>query len=134
MNLRQLGLAALRGRPVAFPCAAALLAVTSLACTSGDGGGLGGPVVPTVLNALAIEGPATVEQGSRVTFKAIVRTYPGGAGTDVSEQAEWSSSNPAVLSIDRGVATGLAEGATTIEIRLKDGGRSARFVTVRGSD
>ena len=76
----------------------------------------GPPDRPSHLESFRLAGPAEVAPGSTARFEAIL----DGVATlsDVSEQVQWTSSNPAVLSIDAGLATGQAPGEATVTARL----------------
>jgi hypothetical protein len=91
------------------------------------------PVGPTfTTRVLTIEGPPTVDPGQTVTFKAILRNVPDSTGTarDVSAETRWSTNNPAVLSIDGGLATGHRDGIAVLEATLTEGMQAVRPVTV----
>ncbi len=96
-------------------------------------GSTGPPAAPTsTMSSLTIEGPPIVDRGQTVTFRAVLRVQPDpvGESRDVSQEARWSTNNAAVLSINKGVATGHQDGIALLEATLADGSRAARPVTV----
>ena len=70
--------------------------------------------------SLVVEGPSMVTPGATVSFKALLRNLTQRTDRDVSQEAVWISSNPAALSIDHGVAKGLANGSATLQVRFEE--------------
>jgi len=77
----------------------------------------GPPDRPSHLESFRLTGPAEVAPGSSASFKAIVDRV--ATLSDVSDTAEWTSSNPAVLSVAAGLATGHAGGEATVTARFE---------------
>ena len=71
---------------------------------------------PSHLESFRLAGPAEVAPGSSARFEAILDRV--ATLSDVSEQVEWTSSNPSVLTIDAGLATGRTPGEATVTARL----------------
>lgn len=74
------------------------------------------PPTPTKqLSSIAVTpGNATLAAGSVQQYRA-TGTFSDGSSSDVTQTASWSSSQPAVATIDTtGLATGVAAGSTTI--------------------
>lgn len=72
------------------------------------------------LNGSPAESPQDGEIGSTPAFT--LQAYKGGMTTAVTEEADWSSSNPAVASITDGRVKLISQGTTTITAKYK--GRS----------
>jgi len=106
----------------------ALALIALLTACGGTEGGL--QLRPDPMALLSIEGPSRVAPGESAVFKAVLRTYPDQQVRDVTQEAVWSSSNPAVLSIDRGVAKGLVAGSTNLEFQYSGRRSSPRPVFV----
>jgi hypothetical protein len=70
------------------------------------------PGQPTHLDAFRLAGPSEVAPGSSASFKALLDKSATLA--DVSDDAQWISSNPSVLSIDAGLATAHVAGEVTV--------------------
>jgi hypothetical protein len=83
------------------------------------GCGDGTPIASPSAAFLSIEGPSSVDSGTTTIFRALLRNADQSV-RDVSQEVQWSTSNPGVLSIDRGLASGLAAGDVTVEARLDD--------------
>ena len=64
---------------------------------------------------LSIEGPAQIYAGDAASYRAVLINVANGSRRDVSQEAQWTSSNPAVMSMARGTAVGLASGQTTVD-------------------
>jgi hypothetical protein len=91
--------------------AIALLVAASLAGCDGP------PNRPSHLDSFRLAGPAEVAPGTSTSFKALLDR--AATLTDVSEEAQWVSSNPSVLSVDAGLATAHMAGDTTILARFE---------------
>jgi hypothetical protein len=72
----------------------------------------GPPDRPSHVDIFRTLGPAELTPGTTTPFKAVLDTV--ATLSDVSKEAQWISSNPAVLSVDAGVATAHAAGEATI--------------------
>jgi len=77
----------------------------------------GPPDRPSHLDSFRMTGPAEVAPGTSASFKAIVDRI--ATLSDVSDTAEWTSSNPSVLSVAAGLATGRANGEATVTARFE---------------
>ncbi len=65
-------------------------------------------------------GDTVVNQGGRIQYQAR-GTFADGSSRDVTSQVTWSSSNPAILSVDQlGVATGNTPGLVMVQATLGD--------------
>jgi len=73
---------------------------------------------PTHLDSFRLAGPAEVAPGTSVPFKAILDRV--ATLSDVSDQAEWISSNRSVLSVDAGIATAHMSGEATVTARFEE--------------
>ncbi len=73
---------------------------------------------PTAITYLSIEGPVAVVVGRTASFKAVLEDSAGQPIRDVTQDVQWSSSEPTVLSIDRGLARGLTWGQAVLQVRL----------------
>jgi Bacterial Ig-like domain (group 2) len=83
-----------------------LVATFGVACTASDG-------------PLEIVGDASVDLGGTVQLTAVLQPEDG-AEEDVTADATWESSDPAVASVDAGLVSGDALGAATITATLGD--------------
>jgi len=75
-----------------------------------------GPTNPTAFPTplLVVEGPPMVGPGESAQFKAILQA-PDGGRRDVSAEAAWTSTHPAILAVSPGgVAHGIANGEASI--------------------
>src|SRR6187399_817733 len=77
----------------------------------------GPPDRPSHLGSFRMTGPAEVAPGTSASFKSIVDRI--ATLSDVSDTAEWTSSNPSVLSVAAGLATGRANGEATVTARFE---------------
>jgi hypothetical protein len=94
----------------ACSCAAFLaIAVLIVSCD-------GPPGRPSHLDYFRLAGPGEVAPGTSVPFKALLDK--SATLSDASAEAQWISSNPSVLSIDAGLATGRIAGEVTVTARL----------------
>jgi hypothetical protein len=75
------------------------------------------PGAPAEMLDLVIEGPLRLVSGTTGSFRAILVTRATYSRRDVSQEALWASSNPALLTIDSGSAAGRLPGQTTVEAR-----------------
>src|SRR5262245_32879643 len=88
----------------------------------------GPPERPSHLDPFRIAGPAEVAPGTSAPFKAILDRV--ATLTDVSQQAEWISSNRSVLSVDAGLATAHASGEVTVAARFEEQQTDPKLVIV----
>jgi hypothetical protein len=72
-----------------------------------------------------------VALGSTATFKALLQDSAGQTIRDVTQEVQWSSSDPTVLSIERGLA--LTSGHAFVQVRLGEQ-RNALGVGVQAPD
>ena len=91
--------------------AVALLVAASLAGCDGP------PNRPSHLDSFRLAGPAEVAPGTSTSFTAVLDRV--ATLTDVSQEAQWVSSNPSVLSVDAGLATGHLAGDASILARFE---------------
>jgi hypothetical protein len=92
----------------------------------GGGGGGGGAVTIT---AVAVQGAETVERGATAQLRAVAERSDG-TSQDVSAQAMWRSSNPAVATVsEAGLLTAVASGSADISAEY-DGKAGRRTVSV----
>ena len=84
---------------------------------------------PSPVDQLSIEGPGFVELGGTASFKALLRNPAGQLIRDVTAEVQWTSSDPAVLWVEQGLARGLTPGYATLQARL-DKNRTAVGVGV----
>ena len=72
-------------------------------------------VTPAALTDLTLFAPTiAVAGGDR--FASAIATFADGAGADVTGDATWSSSDPAVLTVDAGRIHGVAVGTATVAV------------------
>ncbi|MDF2389828.1 hypothetical protein GWQ31_00405 [Aeromonas sp. 2MA4] len=85
-------------------------------------------VTAAVLTGLAITPPsATIPKGLTQSY-TVQGTYSDGSTLDVTSLVAWSSSSPAVASINTaGIATGVTEGSTTVTAMLNGQNASANL-------
>ena len=76
------------------------------------------PHRPSHLESFRVAGPVAVAPGTSATFKALLDRV--ATLSDVSEEAQWISSNPSVLSVNAGLATGHVVGEATITARFEE--------------
>jgi hypothetical protein len=76
---------------------------------------------PTNLRPLSVrvDGPTDVIAASEVRFTAL-QTWSDGSSRDVTASAQWTSSNPSVLSVSGGLAMALAPGEAQVSAHLGD--------------
>lgn len=74
---------------------------------------------PTDLRPLAVrvDGPTEVIAPSEVQFTAL-QTWSDGSSRDVTASAQWTSSNPSVLSVSSGLAKALAPGEVRVSAQV----------------
>jgi hypothetical protein len=77
----------------------------------------GPPDRPSHLDSFRMTGPTEIAPGSSASFTAILDRV--ATMSDVSGTAEWVSSNPSVLSVAAGVATGRASGEATVTAQFE---------------
>jgi hypothetical protein len=111
----------MRTRPASL--IAVLFAATTLLA-----GCEGGPNQPTHLDAFRVAGPNEVPPGTDVQFRALLDRV--ATLSDVSDEAQWTSSNPSVLSLDAGHATGHALGEAAVTARIDDRRTDPKLVLV----
>lgn len=92
-----------------------ILSVAAASC--GDPSNRSGP---SPLTYLRIDGPATVAVGSTASFKAVLEDFGTRTIRDVTQEVPWSSSDPAVLSVEQGLAKGLRSGSAVLQVRLSE--------------
>ena len=73
-------------------------------------------------------GPVEVAPGTSAPFKALLDSV--ATLSDVSEEAEWISSNPSVLSVETGLATGHVAGEATVTARFEEQQTNPKLVMV----
>ncbi len=66
-----------------------------------------------ILQSIVISGTGNIETGKTQTLVAM-GSYSDGKMLDITQSAMWTSSTPAVASVDKGLITALTEGATDI--------------------
>lgn len=99
-------------------------AATVTAAFGGMAGTLGVAVNAATLTALVlVPDPGTLAAGSQLAFTA-TGSFDNGASQDLTSQAAWQSSDPAVLRVSsaagsEGVATGVAAGAATLSASFR---------------
>ena len=91
-----------------------VLAVVAGAC-GGNEKGIGGAVPQPI--TVRINGPGQVTPPGQTQFAAI-QTWSDGATVDVTASAQWTNTNPTVLSIGAGLATALAPGEAGLTARF----------------
>jgi hypothetical protein len=91
-----------------------VLAVLAGAC-GGNEKGMGGAVPQPI--TVRIVGPGQVTPPGQTQFAAI-QTWSDGATVDVTAGAQWTTTNPTVLSIGAGLATALAPGEAGLTARF----------------
>ena len=94
-------------------CAVVVTVVVASLSTACDGP----PDRPSHLEQFRVVGPSVVAPGTSAQFDAIFDQV--ATLSDVSAATQWTSSNPAVLSIDAGLATGRANGEATVVARFE---------------
>jgi len=105
----------------AVPLFALIPAILTTAC-SGSSSPPSPPPPPTVLSVSVSPGPAIVQPGANQQFTA-TGNLSDGSKQDLTANATWSSSNPAVATISnaggsQGLANALTGGVTTISATL----------------
>lgn len=100
-------------RPLSFPTLAAVIALVGTVACSGDSSGPGDPPpTPTVTAVNVTPAAATLTAaGQTTTLTAEVRLSNNTVGSQVPT---WTSSNPAVATVNAGTVTAVANGSTTI--------------------
>jgi len=102
-----------------------------VAVTVGCGSKTSSPTAPGSATAssqimvIQIVGPAQVPPGSVTRYKAIATRYDQ-TQQDITSQAAWTSSNPAVLTVDGGGATAIEDGEAGIIVQ--SGGVTGRLI------
>ena len=84
---------------------------------------------PSTTPRLSAEGPAEVPPGTSASFRALVTNPSDGSVRDVSQEAQWVSKNPSVLSISAGFATGHTAGEAVITVEF-EGQKAGKQVLV----
>jgi len=89
----------------------------------------GGPVfvVPVLMSVRVTPEEATIAEGETQRFRAVA-TYSGGTTRNVTAEATWVSSDNNVATVYSGLATGVAEGTTSITATL--GGETSNEATL----
>jgi uncharacterized protein YjdB len=95
--------------------ACTLLVAALCACGGGGGGDASAPGQTTIppTTTLSLGSDQAIPKGLAHTFTATA-SRSDGATRDCTGDAVWGSSNPAIASVDAGVASGLAVGTATI--------------------
>jgi hypothetical protein len=83
---------------------------------------------PSHLDSFRLAGPAEVPPGTNAQFKALLDRV--ATLSDVSGEAQWTSSNPSVLSLDAGLATGHTLGEATVTARIEERRTDPKLVLV----
>lgn len=87
-----------------------------------------------ILRGLVVQPPEAVLRPGEVQEFTAVGTFADQTSRDLSSEVDWSTSDPAVLTIDqRGRATAVAEGSTTVTASLRRHSDTAT-VTVTGTE
>jgi hypothetical protein len=102
----------------------ALLLAVAVSIASCDGP----PDRPSHLDYFRVAGPGEVAPGTSAPFKALLDQ--SARLSDVSQDAQWISSNPSVLSIDGGLAAGHVAGEATVTARFEEHQTDAKPVIV----
>jgi len=89
----------------------------------------GGPVfvVPVLMSIRVTPEEATIAEGETQRFRAVA-SYSGGTTRNVTAEATWVSSDNNVATVYSGLATGVAEGTTSITATL--GGETSNEATL----
>ena len=84
---------------------------------------------PADLRAISIrvEGPGDVTRSAQFTA---VQTWSDGSNRDVTAAAQWTSTNPAVLSVSAGLATALTAGQVDVRAQFEQLNSQPRAVRV----
>jgi len=90
-----------------------VLAIFVVACDKDPGTGPG----DTQPIAVRVDGPTQMTAPAEVQFTA-VQTLSDGSTRDVTARAQWTSSNPSVLSVSAGLAKALAGGEVGLTARV----------------
>ena len=93
-----------------------VVALLSVACDDKPAATTGPPFGLRAI-AVRIDGPAQVTPPEEVRFTAI-QTWSDGTTRDVTEIAQWTSTNPSVLSVSAGLARALASGEVGLTIQV----------------
>lgn len=93
-----------------------VLATFVLACDDERGPNPGPPADLRPIS-VRIDGPTQVTPPAEVQFTA-VQTWSDGSTRDVTASAQWTSSNPAVLSVSAGLARALASGEVGLTVQV----------------
>jgi hypothetical protein len=96
-----------------------ILAVLVVACDERAAPPDTGPPADLRPLSIRVDGPTDVIADSEVRFTAL-QTWSDGSTRDVTASAQWSSSNPSVLSVSGGLAMGLAPGEARVFAHLAD--------------
>jgi hypothetical protein len=97
--------------------ATAILVLAIFVAACDDEPPTAGPPADLRTISVRIDGPAQVTVPAAVQFTA-VQTWFDGSMQDVTARAQWTSSNPAVLSVNAGFATALAGGEVGLTAQL----------------
>ena len=93
-----------------------VLAICVIACDEERGPNTGPPLDPRPIS-VRIDGPTQLTPPAEVQFTA-VQTWSDGSTRDVTASAQWSSSNPSVLSVSAGLARALASGEVGLTVQV----------------
>ena len=93
-----------------------VLAIFAVACDDKPAATTGPPPDIRAIS-VRIDGPTQVTPPEEVQFTAI-QTWSDGSTRDVTASAQWTSSNPSVLSVSAGLARALAGGEVGLTIQV----------------
>ena len=93
-----------------------VLAILPVACDDKPAATAGPPPDPRAI-AVRIDGPTQVTPPAEVQFTAI-QTWSDGSTRDVTASGQWTSSNPAVLSVSAGLTKALAGGEVGLTVQV----------------
>jgi hypothetical protein len=120
-------------KPTAAGTRTGMLSIRDSAVTSPEDVSLSGPAVSATVKSIAVS-PATasIVKGKTQQFTAIA-TYTNNATGDVTASATWTSSNAAIATVSKGLATGVAVGSATMTASVTGStitGKATMTVTV----
>ena len=93
-----------------------VLAIFAVACEDKSSAATGPPLDLRPIS-VRIDGPTQVSPPEEVQFTA-VQTWSDGSTRDVTASAQWTSTNPSVLSVSAGSAKALAGGEAGLTVRV----------------
>ncbi|GMV39105.1 MAG: hypothetical protein AMXMBFR64_08210 [Myxococcales bacterium] len=97
---------------------------------SGVFGGALLSVTDATITGITLDPPAaSLPVGTTMAFKA-TGFFSDGSMSDVTSRVTWTSTDPAILTVDGGIATALAIGEATIEAALEDVAATADVAVV----